>query len=291
MKNNDFENYLLDQDYSPKTVGNSLKEVRLWLAWLEGEKTSNDEVSSRDVLAYLQTLRRRNLATQTLVHYLLNIRKYYEYQQSIGGRLYNPVTGIKLQGTKSKKLVRLLDINQLESLYESIEIASPTGLRNRVIVGLWVYQGLSTKDVSQLKIRHVNVRAGRIKIPGTRTSNPRDLLLESVQIIDFMEYLLQARETLLKESDKQTDQLIVSTGKSLNIQNLVQKLVNSLREKHSFFESVNQVRGSVITRWLKAHNLRKAQYMAGHRYVSSTEAYQINDLEDLTDAIEKYFPT
>ena len=290
MKNNDFENYLLDQDYSPKTVRNSLKEVRLWLAWLEEEKMSSDEVSSRDVLAYLQTLRGRNLATQTLVHYLLNIRKYYEYQQSIGERLYNPATGIKLQGTKSKKLVKLLDTTQLESLYESIAITSPTGLRNRVIVGLWVYQGLSTKDVSQLRIRHVNVRAGRIKIPGTRTSNPRDLPLESIQIIDFMEYLLQARETLLKESNKQTDQLIVSTGKSLNIQNLVQKLVNSLRKRHSFFESVNQVRGSVITRWLKAHNLRKAQYMAGHRYVSSTEAYQINDLEDLTDAIEKYFP-
>jgi integrase/recombinase XerD len=30
--------------------------------------------------------------------------------------------------------------------------------------------------------------------------------------------------------------------------------------------------------------------MAGHRYVSSTEAYLINDLEDLQDDIEKYHP-
>lgn len=52
-----------------------------------------------------------------------------------------------------------------------------------------------------------------------------------------------------------------------------------------------EVRGSVITRWLKAYNLRKVQYMAGHRYISSTEAYQINDLDDLTEAIDKYFPS
>jgi hypothetical protein len=30
--------------------------------------------------------------------------------------------------------------------------------------------------------------------------------------------------------------------------------------------------------------------MAGHRYVSSTEAYQINNIEELQDDIKKYHP-
>jgi hypothetical protein len=33
------------------------------------------------------------------------------------------------------------------------------------------------------------------------------------------------------------------------------------------------------------------QYMAGHRYVSSTENYLVNDIEDLQDDITKYHPT
>lgn len=38
---------------------------------------------------------------------------------------------------------------------------------------------------------------------------------------------------------------------------------------------------SVITNWLQYYNLREVQYMAGHKYVSSTERYRTDNLEDL----------
>lgn len=38
------------------------------------------------------------------------------------------------------------------------------------------------------------------------------------------------------------------------------------------------------------HNFREVQYRAGHRYVSSTENYLVNDLEDLQEDINKYHP-
>lgn len=47
---------------------------------------------------------------------------------------------------------------------------------------------------------------------------------------------------------------------------------------------------SVITHWIKALNLREAQHWSGHRYVSSTEAYLINDLEGLAEDVERYHP-
>ncbi|CAM4113381.1 hypothetical protein SAMN06265348_103289 [Pedobacter westerhofensis] len=53
---------------------------------------------------------------------------------------------------------------------------------------------------------------------------------------------------------------------------------------------MGQVRQSVITEWLKEKDLRTVQYMAGHRYVSSTERYKTNDLEDLKDALQKFHP-
>jgi integrase/recombinase XerD len=46
----------------------------------------------------------------------------------------------------------------------------------------------------------------------------------------------------------------------------------------------------VITHWLKTHNLREVQYMAGNRWVSSTERYQQNNLEDLQNEINQYHP-
>jgi integrase/recombinase XerD len=51
-----------------------------------------------------------------------------------------------------------------------------------------------------------------------------------------------------------------------------------------------QIRASVITYWLKNHNLRQVQYMAGHKYVSSTERYQLNNLFKLQGEVNKYHP-
>jgi len=41
---------------------------------------------------------------------------------------------------------------------------------------------------------------------------------------------------------------------------------------------------------LKIYNLRQAEHLCGHRFVSSTEGYLVNDLDDLSEEIEKYHP-
>jgi len=55
-------------------------------------------------------------------------------------------------------------------------------------------------------------------------------------------------------------------------------------------KSLHQIRASVIAGWLNHYNLRQVQYMAGHRYVSSTERYRSDNLEDLQKELEKYHP-
>ena len=105
-----------------------------------------------------------------------------------------------------------------------------------------------------------------------------------------MEYTLKIRAELLAESNKETDLLFTSKGAGNHLQNAIQKLLQKLKKKHKEIESLKQIRASVITHWVKNYNLREAQYFAGHRYVSSTEAYLINGLDDLQEEIEKYHP-
>lgn len=38
------------------------------------------------------------------------------------------------------------------------------------------------------------------------------------------------------------------------------------------------------------YNLRKVQYLAGHRYISSTEAYQLSEMQRLTEEVNKFHP-
>ena len=108
--------------------------------------------------------------------------------------------------------------------------------------------------------------------------------------MDLMEYIHATRKELLKPANKQTAQFIVSSGTSNRFNNLMQKFMKKLKEKNPSIDNAKQIRASVITHWLKTYNLRQVQYMAGHRYVSSTETYLVNDIDDLLEDISKFHP-
>ena len=42
--------------------------------------------------------------------------------------------------------------------------------------------------------------------------------------------------------------------------------------------------------YLKQYNLREVQYLAGHRYISTTESYQQNDMEGLQEELNQFHP-
>ncbi len=67
-------------------------------------------------------------------------------------------------------------------------------------------------------------------------------------------------------------------------------LMKSLKQHNNKIKCIKQIRASVITNWLQQYNLRQVQYMTGHRYVSSTEAYQANNITELQDEIFKHHP-
>ena len=48
--------------------------------------------------------------------------------------------------------------------------------------------------------------------------------------------------------------------------------------------------GKVERLQFQGYNLREVQYMAGYRFVSSTERYRMDNLEDLQKELEKYHP-
>ena len=114
--------------------------------------------------------------------------------------------------------------------------------------------------------------------------------------MELMEYQYTTRDELLSyQEDRGTSRLFLSvpaTGQQTAVESLQiwKGLTKEIKAQHPKFINFKQVRTSVITHWLKQYNLRQVQYMAGHRYVSSTERYKINDLDDLKEDISKYYP-
>ena len=87
-----------------------------------------------------------------------------------------------------------------------------------------------------------------------------------------------------------SDRLFLQWSNGEHFYNVTGQLLIHLRRINRSVKNLDQVRASVITHWVKAHDLRKAQYMAGHRYVSSTEAYKQQLLDELQADVKKFHP-
>ena len=77
---------------------------------------------------------------------------------------------------------------------------------------------------------------------------------------------------------------------SENIKNSLLHMFRKIRKTNPGILHPKQIRASVIVYRLKHFNLRQIQYFAGHKYVSSTEHYQMNKLEGLKKSLEEFHP-
>jgi len=286
-----FSDYLKRKQFASSTIKIAENVARTYLEWLDKENLQADQVTYNDLLLYVKDCTRKGAKKRTVQHYINTLKHYYDHLFEEGQIETNPAEEINIKGVKRKTLYHILEPHELNQLYNSYKEESLAGKRNKVMLGLLIYQGLKTEELAKLEVTDIKLREGKIEVPGGRKSNHRTMTLESHQIMDLYEYILQARQEILKETGEQTNQLIITTtGKASTISNLTRSFLKPLKAQNKTLLNAKQIRASVITKWLKIYNLRETQYLAGHRYIGTTEGYQQNDMEGLKEEINQFHP-
>jgi integrase/recombinase XerD len=281
-----FETYLQEQGFKPETVYQHRKYTSYFLAWTAEKSQTLEQITYTEILDFADHLKKDNKGIGLINRVMLAVRYYFTYLGSEGQISYNPAAGISLKGTIRNVPHDLLEKAELEDLYNQYEIKDERTHRNKVIIGLLVYQALTREELETLCPEHLKLREGKIGIPQTGKQNSRILPLQPFQIIDLQEYMTLARPKLQHKSER----LFTGRNDIENLQNTLLHLNHTLRKINPKVKHAVQIRQSVITEWLKEKDLRTVQYMAGHRYVSSTERYKVSNLEDLKEALNKYHP-
>lgn len=288
---NGFDYYLYGKRLKEATRKSIIKQVEAFKQWVEAEQIPDiTEVSYNDVMAFVKHCTTQNNTQKTIAMKLTFLNHYFMWLIKEGEMKENPVSNIKVQGIRRKKLHHLFTTAELELIYQQYEATGSTGARNRVILGLVVYQSLRMEEITQLTLKDLQLKEGKVHVRGSRKTNSRALKLEAQQMVDLLEYLSNGRKELLEQTGKHTDQLFISCGTGEQLFNTMQYLLKQLRRQHTKVMDWKQLRASVISNWVKVHGLRKAQYMAGHKYVSSTEAYKQHDIDGLRGDIDQFHP-
>ncbi|PRY48544.1 integrase/recombinase XerD [Arcticibacter pallidicorallinus] len=294
-----------EQQQSKHYVRQNKNYAGLFLTWLEKESLEPEQVSYAEVLAYADKLKEKGHAIGYINRNILAIRYYFYSLQNEGEPRPNPAAGIHLKGAVRTVPHDLLNKEELEALYNSYEANDARTHRNKVILSLLIFQGITNEELHKLEAHHIKLKEGKIHIPAGNQTSSRILKLEAEQIMELYEYIHVTRAKILAEQTSTRrsgrkpkqfkeagtiHQLFISMNGCENIKTSLYHFNQALRKLNPKYRNAIQIRQSVITEWLKEKDLRTVQYMAGHRHVSSTERYQTNNLEDLKEALNKYHP-
>lgn len=314
-----FTCYLQGKDLSPATIKYYVWGLTLFLAWLRKEETS---ITKADILKYLEHLKAdRALQNISRKNTLIALNHYFTFLHKCEAITNNPCLLLKIRGTKKRILYKIYTPEELEQLFDNYYLlhvqnfeqrchAPKLGgiavhqrkraflVRNRsaVMLSVLIHQGATTKELQTLLVEDADLIKATIKLRGGKKSNDRTLPLHATQIGLLTHYLQSIRPQFLNYCSDNGSLFLAlpevgeKRTKTESVVRCFKSLTEQIKDIDKRLINLKHIRASVITNWLKVEGLRKTQYLAGHRYISSTEKYLPNQIEGLMDDITKYNP-
>jgi integrase/recombinase XerD len=281
-----FTHYLQHLQHSAATIRTYGKYLDYLTSWLQAAQLNASELTYTELLDFIGWLQDKGKSKRVVSSVLGVLRHYFTYLITAGLRTDNPAAGVFIRGLPRRLPGNLFMTGELQQLYDQYRLQLRVGLSKKIMLGLFVYQGLTTGEIGRLQATDIRLNEGKVFIRGSRYSNERWLKLEAVQVVDLQIYL---KANKFKEGVLLVEQKKGFIGRN-NITNQVAWMMKQLRQLHPKVTNAGQLRSSVIASWLKQHNLRQVQYMAGHRYVSSTQRYEQCNLDGLQQAVARHHP-
>lgn len=191
--------------YRAATATAYYKEINRYLV----NNPQAEDYSYQDILKYIGVLRKRFTNTATLNKILCCIKAYYSYIVSTGYRFDNPAVNIILKDKIARDIQSqdLFTEAELEQLSHRNERYKSHGTRNKVLIGLLIYQALLPKEITALNVDDINLIDGTVNVKKQAKTNSRVIELKSSQVLLMQDYLKNARQILL--NGKQHNHFIV----------------------------------------------------------------------------------
>ena len=295
-----FKRYRQASGYSEKSIKVQDSHVNQFLSWCITQGIDPERITYNQVLQFIDHQRKRGIENQSIIRMINSVRIYYDYLTDTDAVTQNIIRRIRINQAGRRALPQVMSSEQLERIYHDFtnlpewhhrtDRVRLVHQRDIAVLGFMIYQGLDSGQVVKVELTHLNLEEGKIYIPSGRKSNTRILQLQTLQVLPLKTYLDKTRPQLmemLQDQEPDISEYLFQVKKSSE---MVSRIIRQLKRLDPDVDSSRQIRASVIMGWLKQHNIRQVQYMAGHKSIRSTESYRLQDLTDLTRQLELFHP-
>lgn len=247
----------------------------------------------QDIVNYMAEVGQKYSTVQTRIRILSAVKRYYSYLVETNQRETHPCQTLTLKKGSSQH-IQLQDLftgQELEALMERDNRYRFLDIRNKVLISLMIYQGLTSTELASLVVEDIDFDMFTIWVKGSGKLNRRTLKLVNEQFNLFTKYINEVRPNMMWRS--KTDKLLLNKlGNPISVDG-----INAVIEPLAFIYpdrplNPRSIRMSVISNWLNERKLPldEVQERAGHKWPSTTEKYYRKDSTEQRELINKFFP-
>lgn len=285
-----FIKYLTNEKRYPETTITSYqKDLDNYYGFIKAKNINYLSITKDEIRTYLKYLDELKYSKTTISRILSTLRHFYQYlmiEKIVSVNMFKLIKNPK----KDKKLPNFLQSDELQKIFDSIDIETPLGIRNRLIVELLYASGLRVSELSNLTIDKINISTKEIRVLG-KGSKER-IVFFGDYAKKYLNLYLEESRPILKNKSKTNILLLNNNGDPLStrgIQLVIDNVVRDAALKHNI--SPHVLRHTFATDLLNnGADLKSVQELLGHSSLSTTQIYTHITNERLRSVYLKTFP-
>jgi integrase/recombinase XerD len=230
------------------------------------------------------------LSARSQARLISGLRNFFDYLVFEDYRKENPTDLIEAPKI-GRKLPDTLSEKDIDKIISQIDLSTPEGERNRVMIESLYSCGLRVSEMIQLKISDLFFEEGFIRVTG-KGDKQRFVPISTYTIKLIDQYKDKIRSHIKVQKGFEDTLFLNRRGKQIS-RNMVFMILKDLVLKAGIDKNVSPhtLRHSFATHLLEnGADLRAIQQMLGHESITTTEIYMHLDRSFLKTVVEKYHP-
>lgn len=270
----DYLAYLkVERGLAQNTVLSYERDLKKFIDFLNKQGILDFRVVNRQqIITYLLKLQGEKLAPASISRNLASIRSFFSYL-SIENFLEQDPSSDLDSPKLSKKLPKVITIEEIEELLNQPDLSDKFGIRDRAMLELLYASGLRVSELITLEIDDVNLDLGFLQCEG-KGSKERIVPLGKMASTHIRIYLENSRPKLVK-NNWQKVLFLNFHGRPLTRQGFW-KIIKKYGKQSGIETEItpHTFRHSFATHLLEnGADLRSVQEMLGHADISTTQIY------------------
>lgn len=279
-----FEYLRVEKGASSETIKSYHYDLKQF--FIAMKKTDTDELLPTDIVDFVR-LQSKSMkrSVSTIVRRLSTTKNFYLFLES-EGLVSGGLTQIE-SPRLTKKLPRVLSVEEVEALLNTPDVNKKEGLRDKAMMELMYSSGLRVSELLSLKLKDINFEKGTIRVIGK--GNKERIVPIGDYALEFVsQYILTARK---KNKGRNSPYLFLNkNGTALSRVYFFKQIKKYASEANINKDiSPHTLRHCFATHMLEnGAELRAIQEMLGHTNIATTQIYTNISSKRIVSAYDLY---